>query len=254
MQDRYAGDIGDFGKYALLRALSPGRKVGVCWYLASGEGESNNDGVHTTYLDQPDRFRDLDRRLFDVLKDYVRAVRQGRKERSVAELEALGLLPRSTRYHRALVPRLGGNREAWKRALVEAMRGADLLLLDPDNGIEGRKLNHKAASLDELKALRAPGRTLVLYHHQTRFKGGAEAEVQVLRGRLEAHGFQGVEGIRLRPFSSRYYFLLDATPDLVERLDALAKRWGEECVRYRASEGPTPLRTHPPIRGSANPR
>jgi hypothetical protein len=33
MQDRYAGDIGDYGKFALLRALaSEGLSVGVNWY------------------------------------------------------------------------------------------------------------------------------------------------------------------------------------------------------------------------------
>jgi hypothetical protein len=236
MQDRYAGDIGDFGKYALLRALSPGRKVGVCWYLASAEGESNNDGAHTTYLEQPERFRHLDPKLFDVLKGYVHAVRRGKTERSVAQLEALQLLHGSARYHRTPVPRRSEGREAWRNELVESMRGADLLLLDPDNGIEGKHLSHKAAAFEELKALRAPGRTLVLYHHQTRFKGGAEAEVLALRGRLAEHGFREVEGIRFRPYSSRYYILLDAAPDLVARLDALAGRWRDECVRYRCLE------------------
>ena len=33
MQDRYAGDIGDFGKFGLLRALSSaGLSIGVNWY------------------------------------------------------------------------------------------------------------------------------------------------------------------------------------------------------------------------------
>ena len=33
MQDRYAGDIGDFGKFGLLRALSAaGLSIGVNWY------------------------------------------------------------------------------------------------------------------------------------------------------------------------------------------------------------------------------
>ncbi len=33
MKDQYVGDIGDFGKYALLRAFAKVRiKVGVNWY------------------------------------------------------------------------------------------------------------------------------------------------------------------------------------------------------------------------------
>jgi len=34
MQDRYAGDIGDYGKIALLKALqTQGLSIGVNWYL-----------------------------------------------------------------------------------------------------------------------------------------------------------------------------------------------------------------------------
>ena len=51
MQDRYAGDVGDFGKLALLRALAPGRRLRVCWYRCSGAGETNDDGRHVDYLE-----------------------------------------------------------------------------------------------------------------------------------------------------------------------------------------------------------
>ena len=44
MQDRYVGDVGDFGKYGLLRALCGGDlTLGVVWYLYPDE-EANNDG------------------------------------------------------------------------------------------------------------------------------------------------------------------------------------------------------------------
>ena len=33
MQNRYVGDIGDYVKYGLLRALADGRQLGVAWYL-----------------------------------------------------------------------------------------------------------------------------------------------------------------------------------------------------------------------------
>lgn len=38
MQDRYVGDIGDFGKYGLLRALcAHDLSLGVVWYLVPDE-------------------------------------------------------------------------------------------------------------------------------------------------------------------------------------------------------------------------
>ena len=47
MQDRYAGDIGDFGKIGLLRALrSQGLSVAVNWYLVEVmDSEKNADGT-----------------------------------------------------------------------------------------------------------------------------------------------------------------------------------------------------------------
>ena len=48
MQDRYAGDIGDYGKIALLRELqSQGLSVAVNWYLVEPlESEKKADGTY----------------------------------------------------------------------------------------------------------------------------------------------------------------------------------------------------------------
>ena len=64
MQDRYAGDVGDFGKFALLRALCGGRSLGVCWYRTDAAEEKNNDGRHLDYLY-------LDPEVFNGLKRFV---------------------------------------------------------------------------------------------------------------------------------------------------------------------------------------
>ena len=47
MQNRYAGDIGDYGKLGLLRSLSrTGLRIGVNWYLTPDE-DRNGDGRHS---------------------------------------------------------------------------------------------------------------------------------------------------------------------------------------------------------------
>lgn len=66
MQNRYTGDIGDFAKYGLLRALSRGRQLGVAWYLYPDEAHTA-DGKHIQYLDNPGKWRTLDPVLFDGL-------------------------------------------------------------------------------------------------------------------------------------------------------------------------------------------
>ena len=50
MENQYVGDIGDYGKYSLLRAFSDaGIKIGVNWYLVPDETQ-NQDGRYTQYL------------------------------------------------------------------------------------------------------------------------------------------------------------------------------------------------------------
>ena len=51
MKNQYVGDIGDFGKYSMLRAfIDAGIKVGVNWYLTEDDG--SNDGKFTDYLNK----------------------------------------------------------------------------------------------------------------------------------------------------------------------------------------------------------
>ena len=53
MKDQYVGDIGDYGKYSLLRAFADaGVKVGVNWYLTKNDGSS--DGKFIKYLENND--------------------------------------------------------------------------------------------------------------------------------------------------------------------------------------------------------
>lgn len=50
MQDRYTGDIGDFGKLGLLRILeSQGLTIGINWSRTPDE-DHNDDGKYTKYL------------------------------------------------------------------------------------------------------------------------------------------------------------------------------------------------------------
>lgn len=66
MQDKYTGDVGDFGKFGLLRVLcgqndASTLSLGVVWYLAAIESP-NNDGKHIKYLldPPPQEFSDCD--------------------------------------------------------------------------------------------------------------------------------------------------------------------------------------------------
>jgi hypothetical protein len=102
MQHRYVGDVGDFGKFGLLRALcgesdaSP-LKLGVVWYLVPDESH-NEDGKHTRYLDRLPRFRNCDPELYDGLRQLLLDDRGGiiSGRRHLATVEGSGLLPAGT--------------------------------------------------------------------------------------------------------------------------------------------------------------
>ena len=83
MQNRYTDDIGDYIKYALLRALSSGLMLGVAWYLYPDE-DHKPDGKHVQYLDDPQRWRHLYPESFDALKRIVAG------DRSVSAVEQPG--------------------------------------------------------------------------------------------------------------------------------------------------------------------
>ena len=79
MQNRYTGDIGDFGKIGLLRCFEREFTLGVNWYLTS-DGTRNGDGRHG-YL-QKNEFRLCDQQLWTELKRIVDL-----DKRRVSELE-----------------------------------------------------------------------------------------------------------------------------------------------------------------------
>lgn len=230
MQDRYSGDVGDFGKFALLHALAPGRRPAIGWYRTSGARETTNDGRHLDYLARPDRFARLAPHVFTALRGFVADFQAGRRPRTVAALEQLAIVPAA--YHSTLCPRPGKHRDAWFAELHQTVRGADLVFLDPDNGLEGESPSHKSVALHELTALRKKGRALVVYHHQTRRKGGAPAEFAHQHRRLRARGFTDIRAVRLRPYSSRFYFVLDADRALHRRLDAFLTTWGADAEGF----------------------
>lgn len=71
MQNRFAGDIGDYGKYGLLRALAKlPLRLGVIWYLTP-DGDSG--GNRTGYLQMPERFRSCDRPFSILSPSFAKA-------------------------------------------------------------------------------------------------------------------------------------------------------------------------------------
>ena|SRR5665213_2628648 len=230
MQNRYVGDIGDYVKLAILRSLSPGFQIGVAWWLYPDESH-NSDGAHVDYLRYPDRWRNLDPELFDGLKGIVTS-----KRRHVSALEMLlpgaafatDIFPQENTPNRRIAAR-----DAWLSSVKDKLRSTNLVFIDPDNGIQtlrfsaGQKRAGKSVSFRELLELGAHGRPLLVYHHQTRRKGGHLAEIEYLSDVLRDNGFHSVDALRAPRYSPRAFFLLNAPSVMRERAKAFSEKWAE---------------------------
>ena len=193
MQNRYVGDIGDYLKLGILRALSPGFHLGIVWWLLPDESH-NRDGRHISYLNRPDQWRHFDPDLFDTLRGIVSA-----GQRDVHALEAAGVLPGAI-FASVLIP-IGGpiaqrqqGRHEWLRSIRRRLEAADLLFPDPDNGLEPAGFHPMAAKsgksimISAVCELARPGRCLIVYHHQSRRNGGHHAEMAHWADRLRDRG------------------------------------------------------------------
>ena len=241
MQDRYVADIGDFAKYGLLRAIAGGKRLGVAWYLNPDSGPEG-DGRHTSYLEQPKTWRSLDPELFDAMKAMV-----GGGTRSVKAVEESGVLGDVVfASHRLDVTAIRPNhrehwREQWFEEVERQLCGCSLVFADPDNGLvgdeqfkPGRKKSTKRIPLFEANAL-AEGRTAVIYHHNSRAKGGHLREIRrwmdEVRGCPLAWHWQRL--------SNRTFFIINPDREIKERLRDFVERW-KKCGRlvHRASQSP----------------
>jgi len=166
MQDRYAGDIGDFGKFALLRALEgAGLSVGVNWYKSdTAPDEKHADGKYPI----PKNYGQCDPELYERLSEIHK------RDGSIAKLQEAKLL-RSDKYFGEVTPPKS-DRAAWQSWALEALGGCNLAFLDPDNGLsvcsvrESSPKSAKYVYIDEITDYIAAGKSVMLYNHRQRKK------------------------------------------------------------------------------------
>ncbi len=175
MKDQYVCDIGDYGKYALLRAFAlAGVKVGINWYLTEDDGSS--DGKFKDYLNKGD-LRWYTPELFDALKRI-----KDKGDPTVADIERAGILPGACFYSEKLaldrtpVERKLQRKQWFENSLME-LAGAELIFADPDNGLlekdDASALNAEKYVLPhEIESLFRAGHNVVYYCQKGRRKYG----------------------------------------------------------------------------------
>ena len=239
MQNRYTGDIGDYGKLGLMRNLQKaGLKIGVNWYLTPDETH-NGDGRHIGYL-QNESFAACDRALWNELK---RLVETG--SRNVAELQKDAILHAS--FYSAPLdfyekPKLERElrRKNWHKKALTKLAGSDVIFVDPDNGLittstEGTKKSNKYVYPHELLDYYNQDASVIYYQHKARkLDSDYIAQQEDL---ITSFGFYFAKSICMKftTTSQRYYFFI-VHSEHFDRInmameDMLATAWGEHFTR-----------------------
>lgn len=222
MQDRYSADIGDFGKFHLLRYLfnDKGYSLKQIWYMYPNE-DHNKDGM---YIDYFEKVKGFDPFLEENFKTIIKT------ERSVKALENANLLSKCD-YYSSFVNENGKDdlnyRKSWFRKAVDFAKKADFVFVDPDNGIATKLLKEdgkkdieilgfdsfskkskagKYIFLNEIELLYDVGRCVVVYHHLNRTMAH-DKQIKILKSKLENRFFK-VIAIKHKPYSPRVYFFI----------------------------------------------
>jgi hypothetical protein len=237
MRDSYVADVGDFGKYALLKALAGNDlRLGVVWCWNTLE-DASQDGRFTEYA----QLRSCDPALHDNLLQILKG-----NQRTLVEVEKGSILPSTTLFYGDPIPaphapclspaardaqaRL---RETWFEQAFNTFSDAELVFLDPDNGLAGSRAKRhcrnsvKFVFTNEVTDWLGRGQSVILYQHQQR----KSLNEQVAEQRKMFGTGTTCLAVSFHRRSVRIYYILPARDHRVrlsERLTRfLAGAWGE---------------------------
>ena len=171
MQDRYAGDIGDYGKIGLLKALqAQGLSIGVNWYLVEPmDTERKSDGTYKQedgkYL-IPEKLQVCDTLLAEKLTKIAKS-----DHRSIRSLEQ-GNFILNARYYSEPVSVAG--REEWHKKALDLLNDLDIVFVDPDNGMLVKSVGKKSVKsvkytfYEEVRDYVRRGQSVLIYNHRSR--------------------------------------------------------------------------------------
>ena len=206
----------------------------MVWYRFPDE-HHNKDGGYVDYLGEPERYSHFDPGLFSHLRSVVS------NHRTVASL--LPALGETISFDECVdfreIPRCRRRvwRNDWFSRARDRISDCDLVFADPDNGIvddadrrKGCAKFGKQIPLGEVRAL-SEGRSAIIYHHNTRRRGGHDAEVDDWLRQFDVPGI----AVRAPARSPRTFFALNPDPEIRERVCVFCDRWKTLPVRLHRS-------------------
>ena len=231
MQDNYIGDIGDYGKYGLLREIcSHDISLSVNWYKVTPTKTSKqDDGKYTSYLLKPEKYRAYDPVLFDSLRSIV-CVSNDRRIQRIEEANLF--LANFFSYE------ISGDRLNWHEAALRQTQGTDAVFLDPDNGLETLNMflsgtaTEKHVKWSELKDYYQRGQNVILYQHRPQMTKKEVCIEGILRFQKEYLRADAVMLLEFPKYTNRFYFIFlhnEYNSRFKKVCDAMTEKWGKDA-------------------------
>lgn len=236
MKNQFFGDINDYFKYGLLRALAykGDVRVGVCWMLTRDEGESQ--GNRTNYLKEPSRWKKYDPELFEKLHEWV--IQD--KTRRVDLIEQSSLIT-SADYFKPSIPETTSGRARYFNEMFKSLADVDLIFFDPDIGLErkgepfGQHLSEGRLYFSELRQAFEHGHSVLVFQFLPRAKVDSFLEGRIRNIEVCTNASR-VLAIRT-PFAAFFLALQEAHVGvLIERAKSFSKTWA--CQFRHGAGGP----------------
>ncbi len=235
VKNQYVGDISDFEKYAILRALrsATGLPLSVCWMLTTDDASAH--GAKLGYLDDPETYRHREPHVYDRLAALV-----GDECRDIGAIEKYGVIEEAS-FYPTLLRIDKASRELYFDDYFTTLTSPSLVFFDPDNGIApdriapGAKDSAKFLFPAEIERAYGLGHSLVIYQHWARVNRdrAIQARFEQLRALTGAAGISVVWG------RSRVGFYLVPQANTATAANAAAaalpSRWPDpEALHYTA--------------------
>jgi hypothetical protein len=251
VRHNFVNDIGDYAKYALLRALCESDAVevrlGVIWYLTEHVAH-NGDGRKRAHLSEGG-WEELDPDLLGAMRQ-IEGRLGSQDDLNLSLIETSEILPAKTAYFSEPVPHAAdstqqraADRAAWFHCARKAVEDCNLIFLDPDNGLAVRSAPvtspqaGKYATVQEISTLLKSGAAVVLYQHGDRTTWPTQRERicrQISSGTAQP---LTIRTLRFGAYGVRAFFCISPSPLLDEvvqhALDLLFRRTrGWDKSRY----------------------
>lgn len=229
MQDNYIGDIGDYGKYGLLRVVCSKRlSLSVNWYkVIPKKVGKQEDGKYINYLSMPSIYREYDPPLFDSLQRIV----YEQKNRSIKTVEQENLF-----HAQYFSDEIGINRLAWHKNALLQTKGTDVIFLDPDNGLETLNMfrtnsaTEKHVKWSELKDYYDRGQDVILYQHRPQMTKKEQCIDNIIYFQENYLKADNIKLLEFPKYTNRFYFIFlhkDRQTTFTQISELMVQKWGK---------------------------